>query len=65
VRARIATVRSPGAKRAMGTDANLEVRGVGPAAWMPHPQVRILSGRGFTPGRRELIVGAGALRRES
>ena len=49
-------------KRATGTDANLEVRGVGPAAWAVRPQVRIVSGRTFAPGRRELIVGEGALR---
>ena len=52
-------------KRATGTVANLEVRGVGPAAWALRPQVRILSGRPFTPGRRELIVGEGALRQFS
>ena len=52
-------------KRATGTDANLEVRGVGPAVWALRPQVRILSGRRFTPGRRELIVGEGALRQFS
>jgi putative ABC transport system permease protein len=50
------------AKRATGTDANLEIRGVGPDVWALRPQVRIASGRRFTPGRRELIVGAGALR---
>lgn len=48
-------------KRATGTDANLEVRGVGPVVWALRPQVRMLSGRRFTPGRRELIVGEGAL----
>jgi putative ABC transport system permease protein len=42
-------------KRSTGTDANLEVRGVGPAVWEVRPQV-------FAPGRRELIVGVGALR---
>ena len=49
-------------KRATGTDANLEVRGVGPAVWDLRPQVRIIGGRRFTPGRRELLVGEGALR---
>ena len=52
-------------KRATGTDANLEVRGVGPAVWALRPQVRIVSGQPFTPGRRELIVGEGALRQFS
>jgi putative ABC transport system permease protein len=49
-------------RRVTGTDANLEVRGVGPAVWELRPQVRIVAGRRFTPGRRELIVGEGALR---
>lgn len=49
-------------KRTTGTDANLEVRGVGPTAWELRPQVQITDGRRFTPGRRELIVGEGALR---
>lgn len=52
-------------KRVTGTDANLEVRGVGPAVWALRPQVHIVDGRRFTPGRRELIVGAGALRQFS
>jgi putative ABC transport system permease protein len=49
-------------KRSTGTDANLEVRGVGPAVWDLRPQVRIIAGRRFTPGRRELIAGEGAVR---
>jgi putative ABC transport system permease protein len=52
-------------KRSTGTDANLEVRGVGPAVWELRPQVHIIEGRRFTPGRRELIVGEGALRQFS
>ena len=52
-------------KRTTGTDANLEVRGVGPAAWELRPQVRITAGRRFTPGLRELIVGEGAQRQFS
>ena len=47
-------------KRSTGTDANVEIRGVGPAVWALRPQVRIVAGRAFTPGRRELIVGTGA-----
>ncbi|NCA69536.1 MAG: ABC transporter permease [Sphingobacteriia bacterium] len=49
-------------RRGTGTDANLEVRGVGAAAWEVRPQVRIIAGRTFEPGRRELIVGQGAVR---
>lgn len=52
-------------KRTTGTDANLEVRGVGPAAWQVRPQVRIVEGRRFRPGLRELIVGRGALQQFS
>lgn len=52
-------------KRTTGTDANLEVRGVGPAAWLVRPQVRMIQGRGFKPGLHELIVGQGALRQFS
>lgn len=52
-------------KRSTGTDANLEVRGVGPAAWQVRDQVHLIEGRRFEPGRRELIVGQGALRQFS
>jgi putative ABC transport system permease protein len=52
-------------KRTTGTDANLEVRGVGAAAWLVRPQVRIIGGRRFEPGLRELIVGRGALQQFS
>ncbi|MEP6504890.1 MAG: ABC transporter permease, partial [Betaproteobacteria bacterium] len=36
--------------------------GVGSAAWAVRPQVRIVEGRRFTPGLRELLVGRGAAR---
>lgn len=48
-------------KRSTGTDANVEVRGVSPQVWDLRPQVRIIAGRRFKPGLRELIVGNGAL----
>lgn len=48
-------------KRSTGTDANVEVRGVGPEVWALRPEVRIIDGRRFKPGLRELIVGRGAL----
>ena len=48
-------------KRSTGTDANVEVRGVGPQTWKLRPEVRIIRGRRFEPGMRELIVGQGAL----
>ena len=45
-----------------GTDANAQLRGVGPSAWTLRPQVQIVEGRRFEPGRRELVVGSGAAR---
>ena len=47
-------------KKGNGLDANVEVRGIGQEAWVLRPQVRILAGRRFTPGLRELIVGTRA-----
>lgn len=43
-----------------GTDANVQFRGVGPQAWALRPNVKIVEGRKFTPGMRELVVGRGA-----
>ncbi len=46
-----------------GTDtkdaANITVRGVEPEAFLLRPQVKIVEGRNFTTGLRELIVGRG------
>lgn len=47
-------------KKGSATDANVEVRGAGPQVWQVRPQLRIVEGRAFTPGLRELIVGRGA-----
>jgi putative ABC transport system permease protein len=47
-------------KKSSGLDANVEVRGVGERAWSLRPGVRIIDGRKFGPGLRELIVGKGA-----
>jgi putative ABC transport system permease protein len=41
------------------TGANITVRGVEPAAFVLRPQLRIVEGRRFEPGLRELIVGRG------
>lgn len=49
-------------KKSTGTDANAEIRGIGQEAWALRPQVRIIAGRRFTPGMRELIVGMRAAR---
>ena len=46
--------------RADGTDANAQLRGVAQNAWALRPQVKVIEGRRFTPGTRELIVGRGA-----
>lgn len=43
-----------------GLDANVEIRGVGAQAWEVHPNVKIIAGRRFRPGMRELIAGKGA-----
>ena len=43
-------------------EGSVQLRGVGDEAWAVRPQVRIVDGRKFTPGLRELIVGRGAAR---
>jgi putative ABC transport system permease protein len=42
--------------------ANITLRGVEPAAFALRPQLKIVEGRNFTPGLRELIVGRSVLR---
>lgn len=49
-------------KRSTGTDANVPMRGVGPAAFAVRGNVKMLEGRRFEPGRNEVIVGVGAER---
>jgi putative ABC transport system permease protein len=46
--------------RADGTDANVQFRGVGPQAWALRPKLKIVEGRRFGPGLREIVVGRGA-----
>src|SRR6476620_7896261 len=46
--------------KADGTDANAQFRGVGPQAWAVRGNIRIVQGRKFSPGLRELVVGTGA-----
>ncbi|MBB1060890.1 ABC transporter permease [Marilutibacter spongiae] len=46
--------------RSDGTDANAQLRGVGDAGWAIRPQLKIVEGRRFEPGKRELVVGQGA-----
>jgi putative ABC transport system permease protein len=47
-------------KRSTGTDANVPLRGVHPAAFQVQSAVQIVAGRNFQPGRNEAIVGIGA-----
>ncbi len=47
-------------KKSNNTDANIEIRGIGPQAWALRPNMKIIEGRKFTPGLNEMIVGKGA-----
>ena len=44
-----------------GSDTNVQIRGITAAGWMVRPQVRIVEGRRFEPGKRELTVGSGVV----
>ena len=46
--------------KADGTDANAQLRGVGETAWTLRPQIKLIAGRKFNTGMRELVVGQGA-----
>ena len=46
----------------VGEEGSVQLRGVGEQAWAVRPQVKIVEGRRFAPGLRELIVGRGAAR---
>ena len=43
-------------------ESSVQLRGVGEQAWAVRPQVKVIEGRAFKPGLRELIVGRGAAR---
>jgi len=47
-------------KRSTGTDANVPMRGVSPAAYDVRGNVKFVAGRPFSPGRNEIVVGVGA-----
>jgi putative ABC transport system permease protein len=49
-------------KRDTGTDANVPLRGIEPAAYAVRPQIALLNGRRFAEGRNEIIVGRAAAR---
>lgn len=46
--------------RSDGTDANAQLRGVGDAGWAIRPKLKVVEGRRFETGKRELVVGQGA-----
>ncbi|WP_064745877.1 ABC transporter permease [Lysobacter antibioticus] len=43
-------------------DGSVQLRGVGDRAWQVRPQVKIVQGRRFETGKREVVVGSGAQR---
>jgi putative ABC transport system permease protein len=47
-------------KRSTGTDANVPLRGVQPAAFSVRKDLRMIAGRRFVPGHNEVIVGRDA-----
>lgn len=49
-------------KRSTGTDANVPLRGVSPAAYDVRGNLQLVEGRRFEPGKNEVVVGAGAAR---
>ena len=52
-------------KRSTGTDANIPLRGISPAAYDVRGNIVLTAGRRFEPGKNEVIVGAGAARQFS
>ncbi len=50
-----------GTKRSSQTQANLPLRGIGPAGFSLRKNINLLQGRMFEEGKTELIVGASAL----
>lgn len=49
-------------KRSTGTDANVPLRGVGPAAQAVRDNLKLTAGRMFEWGKNEVVVGTGAAR---
>jgi len=47
-------------KRSDGVESGITLRGIGAAAFLVHPEWRIVAGRMFKAGLREVIVGAAA-----
>jgi putative ABC transport system permease protein len=48
-------------KKGTGSDANVPLRGVEPAAFLVHDEVKLIQGRMFAWGRNEVIVGRAAV----
>lgn len=48
-------------KRSTGTDANVPIRGVLPAAYKVRKDMQLVSGRWCEPGRNEIVVGRAAV----
>ena len=44
-----------------GSDTNVQIRGITAAGWTVRPRVRVVEGRRFEPGKRELTVGSGVV----
>src|SRR5262249_17040188 len=49
-------------KRSSGSPANLVVRGVQASAFSIRPEIRVVEGRMFETGKREVIAGRGAVK---
>lgn len=52
----------PVAGGAPDEEGSVQLRGVGDRAWLVRPQVKIVEGRKFETGKREVVVGSGARR---
>ena len=48
-------------KKSDGFDAYVVLRGIGPTGFALRPEIKLISGRLFTPGKHEVIVGKWAL----
>lgn len=47
--------------KADGSDANAQIRGVDAQAWTIRPNLKLVRGRAFAAGKRELVVGEGVV----
>src|SRR5262249_12022593 len=50
----------PVARKRDGADVSITLRGVGPQYFVMRPELRIVEGRTYRPGTRELVVGSAA-----